>query len=370
MSLVRFAAAAVVAAGAWAALLPGQSAAPPSTSGGDGTIYVGTYAKNILVLDERTLAVRDSIPVSVGIPLGLLLSYNRKHFYAIDPTFEHVEVIDIASKRSLDRFTLSSGATKVRIRGLNVEPNEKFAVILIKTYTKKPDRFEIGKPTLVRYDLTSHTVTDTIPWPKGEEREFAQMLFSPAGDLLYFFADEVLIFDTKDGKIKQVDRWEMARALEEGMGRFNFGFPDDVYEEPGFYTGMFRVTDPVQGRTLMGVARVDLVRRAVDFYTLGPSEPVGFTLAPGRKRGYGLRQQVGNYEIWTYDLENRRVLNKTPFKGRPRMGLTASSNGSLLYIHTAGSTIDLYDSATLRLVRTIELSADMTDFIVIPAAPR
>ncbi|HJU73385.1 MAG TPA: hypothetical protein VJ717_06550, partial [Gemmatimonadaceae bacterium] len=332
------------------ALLPaGVTAQAPnaaSVSGGDGKLYVGTYAKTILVLDERTFAITDTIPVSVGIPIAMLLSSNRKHFYVMDPTFEHVEVIDIATRKSLDKFTLSSGRTKVRIRGLNVEPNEKFAVFLIKTATKETDRWVIGKPTLVRYDLTKKTVTDTIPWPKGEEREGAQMLFSPNGDLLYFFADEVLVFETKN--LKQVDRWEMARALEEGMGRFNFGFPETVYEEPGFYTGMFRVADPVQNRTLMGVARVDLVRRAVDFYTLGPNEQVGFALAPGRKRAYGLKQQVGNYEIWTYDLENRRVLSKTPFRGRPRMGLDVSSNGSLLYIHTAGMTIDLFDTTTLR----------------------
>jgi hypothetical protein len=346
------------------AALTAQAPNAGSVSGGDGRIYVGTYAKNILVLDERTFAVTDTIPVNVGIPIGMLLSHNRKHIYALDPTFEHVEVIDIASKRSLYNFTLSSGRTKVRIRGVNVEPNEKFAVMLVRTATRQTDRWEIGKPTLLRYDLEKRVVTDTIPWPKGEEREFAQMLFSPSGDLLYFFADEVLIFDTKT--MKQVDRWEMARALEEGMGRFNFGFPEEVYEEPGFYTGMFRVSDPVQNRTLMGVARVDLVRRSVDFYTLGPNESVGFTLAPGRQRAYGLKQQVGNYEIWTYDLANRRVLSKTPFRGRPRMGLSASTNGSLLYIHTAGSTIDLYDTATLRHVRTVELPADMTDIVIIP----
>lgn len=344
----------------------GVAAWAQAPNGGDGKLYVGTYAKTILVLDEKTFAVTDTIHTSIGIPIAMLLSSNRKHFYVMDPQFENVEVIDIATKKSLDTFSLSHGKTKVRIRGLTIEPNEKFAVFLIKTATKQTDRWEIGKPTLVRYDLEKHVVTDTIAWPKGEEREGAQMLFSPSGDLLYFFADEVLIFETKN--LKQVDRWEIGRALEEGMGRFNFGFPETMYEEPGFFTGMFRVSDPVQNRTLMGVARVDLVKRAVDFYTLGPNESVGFALAPGRTRAYGLKQQVGNYEIWTYDLENRRVLNKTPFRGRPRMGLDVSSNGSLLYIHTAGMTIDLYDSATQRLVRTVDLGADMTDFYVIPAA--
>ena len=278
---------------------------------------------------------------------------------------DDVEVFDIATRKALDKFSLSTGNTKVRIWGLNVDPRERFAVLLIKTYTKKLDRFEIGKPTLLRYDLAKKTVTDTIPWPKGEERDGAQVIFSPNGDLLYFFtADDILIYETD--KLKQVDRWELARAIDEGLGRFNFFFPSDPYEDPGFYSGLFRITDPVNRRTLMGVARVDLVKKSVDFYTLGPSEPVSFRLAPGRRRGYGLRQQVGNYEFWTFDLEGRRVLKKTQFRGRPRMGLTPSSNGRVLYIHTAGPTIDLYDADSFRHLRTVDLGADMTNFVLIP----
>jgi hypothetical protein len=335
-------------------------------SGGNGTIYVGTYAKKILVVNEANLKVVDSIPVSVGIPTSMVLSTNRKHFYVLDPQFENVEVIDIATRKAIDKFTLSSGNTRVRLWGINVDPRERFAVVLVKTYTKLRDRFEVGKPTLLRYDLAKKTVTDTIPWPKGEERDGAQIIFSPDGELMYFFTtDDVLVYSTDS--LKQVDRWELSRTLfEEGMGRLNFFFPTDIYEDPGFYTGLFRITDPVNRRTLMGVARVDLVKRTVDFYTLGPSEPVNFRLAPGRRRAYGLRQQVGNYEFWTFDLEGRRVAQRTQFAGRPRMGLTPSSNGRQLYIHTAGPTIDVYDAQTFRRLRTVDLGADMSGLVIIP----
>ena len=55
--------------------------------------------------------------------------------------------------------------------GMNVDPTERYAVMVIKVYTQKPDRFEIGPPRMVKYDLASRKVTDTIPWPRGEERE-------------------------------------------------------------------------------------------------------------------------------------------------------------------------------------------------------
>lgn len=351
----------------WLACLLLSSVPAWGQNGGNATIYVGTYAKKILVINEATMRVTDSIPVSIGIPTQMILSYARTRLYVLNPQFDEVEIVDLASRKSQGKFTLSSDSMRVRIWGINVEPRERFAVLLVKTYTKRRDRYEVGRPTLLRYDLARRAVTDTIPWPRGEERDGAQIIFSPNGDLLYFFTtDDVLIYRTDS--LKQVDRWELSRALDDGLGRFNFGFPNDPYEDPGYYTGLFRISDPVNRRLMMGVARVDLVRRAVDFYTLGPSEPVSFRLAPGRRRAYGLRQQVGNYEFWTYDLENRRVLGKTQFRGRPRMGLTISSNGRMLYIHTAGTTIDLYDTQTFRLIRTVDLGADMTGFVIVPPA--
>jgi len=97
------------------------------------------------------------------------------------------------------------------------------------------------------------------------------------------------------------------------------------------------------------------------------ARPVGFSLAPDRKRAYGVLQEIGRYEFWTFDLEKRNVV-KTQFEGRPRMALRTSTNGKILYIYQAGATIDLYDAATYKHLRTMTLDADeTTDLIVVPA---
>jgi len=104
----------------------------------------------------------------------------------------------------------------------------------------------------------------------------------------------------------------------------------------------------------MGLARVNLTAKRFDFWAIGPAvqlpvgaRPVSFSLAPDRKRAYGLLQEIGRYEFWTFDLE-RRNLVKTEFDGRPRMALRTSTNGKLLYVYQAGNTIDLYDAATYK----------------------
>jgi hypothetical protein len=269
-----------------------------------------------------------------------------------------VETVDIATRKSLDTFTLSSGATRTRIRSLQVDPLQRFMILLTRSATKKSDRWEISDVALQLYDLKEKKITRDIPWPGGEARENVNIRFSPDGKLLYFFGDDVLIVETE--KFTEVDTWQLSRPIEQGLGRVNFGALDDFNDDPGFFTGLFSMQDPVQNRRIMGIGRVNLVGKSVDFHPIGPAEGVSFAMAPDRKRGYGLFQQIGQYEFWAFDLEQKRLLNRTQFQGRPRMSLRVSSNGRLLYVFTAGATIDVYDVATYQRLRTIEMNADQT----------
>ena len=327
--------------------------------GGNGKLYIGGRAGRILVIDEATEKVVGEIKTkSGGWPEGLDLSDDKKTFYYTTPSMEDIEIADIDSRQVTDSFRLSEGNKKVRIGSYTADPTKSFMILLTKTATKQPDRWEIGPPTLQQYDLKTHKVMRTIPWPKNEEREFAGIKFSPDGKLMYLFGTDIIIYDTKD--FKEVDKWELSRPIEDGFGRINFGALDDSNEEPGFFTGIFTVQDPVAARRIMGIARVNLPQKSVDFYGLGPAIGVGFTMAPDHKFGYGLHSEIGRYEFWSFDLANKKLDRRMEFQGRPRMGLKASSNGKVLYLYNAGNTIDLYEAATFKYMRTITLDMDTT----------
>ena len=348
-----------------AAALAATPAIAQAQSGGNGVIYMAAYDESIKVIDEGTLEIVDEIPTSIGIPIGLTLSADHDRIYVRDAEFEEIEIFDVATRQSLDSFTLSRGSSKVRIWGMEVDPAQEFVILNTMRYTKRIDRWQIDEAVLLKYDLLDKRVTDTIPWPEGEGGRRARMMFSPDGDYLYFFSrGSILVLETEG--FTEVDRWDLSRPLEEGLGRFSFGFPTSPHDDEGFHTGLFNFTDPVQNRRMMGIARVNLAERDVDFYTLGPSEGVSFRLAPGGAKAYGLVQQIGNYEFWTFDLEGRRVESRERFAGRPRMGLEVSSNGELLYIYNAGSTIDVYDAESYEFIRTVTFDADMTSFVMIP----
>jgi hypothetical protein len=346
-----------------------SAADKPKVVAGNGTLIIGTYPDKFWIIDEATEKIVGSIPFKSGIPRRTTISRDRKRFYTIEAGMEKVEILDIASRSTLDTFTLSEGAKKVRIRSLEPDPLHRFVIMLTASATKLIDRFDIGTPTLVQYDLKEHKVVRTIPWPNGEERQNAQIQFSPDGKLMYLFSDQdVLIYETNT--FTQIDKWELSKPIEEGFGRLEFGSSDVLNDEPGFYTAIFNVSDPVQHRRIRGIGRVNLAAKTVDFYTMGPSSPVSFTMAPGRKVGYGLFQDIGRYEFWKFDLQGRKLAGHTEFAGRPRMSLKTSSNGKVLYIYNAGNTIDLWDAETYQYLRTITLEGDMTaELFVLPTPP-
>jgi hypothetical protein len=349
--------------------VPVHSAEKPKISAGNGTLIIAAYPKQFWIIDEATEKVVGSIPFQSGIPRRTTMSRDRKRFYTVEAAMEKLEILDIASRKTLDSFTLSEGAKKVRIRSVEPDPLNRFVVMVTASATKLVDRFDIGAPTLVQYDLKDHKIVRTIPWPNNEERQNANIIFSPDGKLMYLFTDQdVLIYETN--AFTQVDKWEMSKPIEDGFGRMEFASRDVLNDEPGFYTSIFNVSDPVQHRRSMGIGRVNLAAKSVDFYMLGPSTPTSFTLAPGRKVAYGLFEDIGRYEFWKFDLEHRKFAGRTEFKGRPRMALKTSSNGKVLYIYQAGNTIDLYEAETYQYLRTITLDGDMTsDLFVLPTPP-
>ena len=344
-----------------------QKPAPISPSGGDQQLYIGTYAGTIQIFDEATERMSGEIKLKTGIPRALTLSQSRSKFYVLDSTLEKIEIVDIATRASLDTFTLTEGARQVRIRGMQVDPLERFLILLTRSATRQIDRWEIGDIAMQFYDLAQKKVTRTIPWPRGEEREFVNIRFSPDGKLLYFFGEDVLILETTN--FTEVDTWPLSRPIEPGLGRVNFGAVDDFNEEPGFFTGLFTTQDPIQNRRIMNLGRVNLVAKTIDLTPIGPAEGISFALSPDRKKGFSLMQQIGRYEFWAFDVAQKKLLNRTPFDGRPRMALRVSSNGRLLYIYQAGATIDVYDAASYKLLRTIQMNADQTTSLFILPRP-
>lgn len=341
-------------------------AAPALASAQTATWYIATYTNDLLVWDEATEEVVDRITMSNFIPTRVVVSEDRSRLYVQEASGQRMEIVDVDARASMQEITLSHDSVIVRIDNFAPHPSNGRVLMTVKRYTKLIDRYEVEGPFLLEYDLTTEQVTDTIPWPDGEARDRGVgMRYSPDGETLYFFVEDIIAVDADT--YEEVDRWEISQPLEPGLGRSRFGVVPGTYDAAGMATGLYRMRDPVQNRSMMGIAEVRLGDQEVDFYTLGPSQPVGsFTLAPDRSKAYALYSEIGRYELWEFDLESRRVARKQPFAGRPRMSLQVSADGRRLFIFRAGNTIDVHDADTFELMRTVAFDEDMIGVAIVP----
>lgn len=336
-----------------------EGAGPEQGYAGDHLMYIGTYRNAIYVLDEATEEVVDTIELESGIPRSIFPNARRDRFYVIDVSYENVEVVDIATHQVVDRFTLSQGNETVRIWNMAVSPGDDTALLLVRRYRRLLDRFEVGPMEFLQYDLNRGEVVRELPWPDGRERQNMDLRFSADGRWIYFMGDPIRVLDARD--LSEVDRWAYVDEIGSGLENFSFGFPENIWDEPGTYRGLVRVTDAVQGADFLGVARASLDDRTLELTALGPWVPrLRFAVGPDRRKAYGVKDEVGDYQFWTFDLEAGRVEASAPFRGRSRMLHEVSSSGRVLYIYNAGNTIDLYDAGDYRYLRTIIMDADTT----------
>lgn len=346
------------------------SPAAQSPVAGTGTIFMGSYSGHITAVDEATETVT-TLPLQTGAPFVVRLSPDRTRFYVQSANTEHFEVVDVSRRQSLDRFTLSDARRHVRALTFEADPQHKTMVMVVRTATRLIDRWQIAEPEFVHYDLAAHTILRTAPWTADFEPSSYGMAirFSPDGKLFYVFGHRILIYDA--ATFEQVDSWDLSVPTEAGRGRLDPGSFDESTDRPGFVTGVFTMRDPIQNRSLLVVGQIDLVARTVETFPLGPA-PVGgdvsFTIAPDRKLGHVLHEQIGRHELWTIDMATRRVVSRRPVPSRPRMQVRASSSGQMLYFYEAGRLIDLYTADASKKLRTIALDSDMMygTFVILP----
>lgn len=329
-----------------------------------GSMYTAVWPGEVLILDEASGAIQSKIPLTNGASFSLTMSADRKKLYAITALMEGIEVVDIASRKVEHAFTLSSGNRKVRLmRNLAIHPNGNWVYAITRGAVKEIDRFSIDKPQIALIDVAQKKITKTLELPK-EYSGNGLLKVSPDGKYLYFFFRDIVIIDAAEMKI--VDKMEMARPLYPGFGQLRLGQSFEAYDEPNALLFLYSSIDPATNRNMLGFAKFRTDNRSLDWFEIGAGIPInGFAPSPDGKRAYALRGQPGLYEFYVFDLENKRVLKKLEYNGRPRSSIKVSSDGKKVYLHNAGNTIEYFDAERLVLEKSVPLPGDFTSNLFI-----
>jgi hypothetical protein len=357
-------------------LLTGAGPAVPAGRGGQ-LLYIGTWPHQIVVFDSAQEKIVDRIELNTDVARTLVLSHDKKKLYANTLNDNAIVTIDLATDKVIGTFSLIAGNRNVRLNGLTPDPGGRYLYGFGATIVKKIDRYDIGPPKFVVIDLVEQKISRTADYPK-DESSFgyrSSMKVSPDGKFLYFFRDNILIFDTTDFKL--VKKIDLAKPPAPAMENVALNMVDDPNEAPGTVTGFFVSSDPYVHRQVFGIAQIDLAKQSFVFTPIGPAEATflqPLLLTPDRKVAYtvAIHGAQGNRqcEFWAFDMQTRKLIKKRSFDGRVRFYFGLSADGAKVFIYGAGYQIEVYDAKTFELRSDVDVSGDMTtNMVVLPLGP-
>jgi WD40 repeat protein len=341
-----------------------------------GLMYVGTIDQKIVIVKESTGDVVGEIQLS-GIPRTTARSADGLKIHVVTTKLV-LDTVDLVSRKVVSSFPLAivDGKSAPRMlrgggsggfSGIAVDPNGRYLYTSVQSTVKDLDQYRTDPPQFVMIDLQEKKIVKTMAFPKGYDQGFgfqASYKVSPDGKLLYVFDDDIVIFEL--ATMKEIDRIPLAKPEYPGANPYRITASDDPNEDPMVVTSVFTSSDPIVHKETIGIASLNLATRKVEYTPVGPSFPMigNLMLTPDRKMGYTLMvtRASSNRETewWAWDIAQKKVVKKAPVQPRPNFRTTISGDGKYLYTYGSGSTLEVYDAATLQFKRVIDLKKDTT----------
>lgn len=349
----------------WLAAWSAASGAPPADPVEPRLHLLGVWPNRLRLFDEATDDFAGDIALKYGAATNSTHTPDFSKFYFVTDRMESVEVVDLEKRAVVDSLKLSEQARQVRITALAVNPDATLLYLVATPVALEIDRFVPEESTVFVWDLVGKRLKETVSIPKEIKAAWRiNIHFAPDGKSLFLFGRDIHQLSLPDHKV--IDTITLSKPLLAGYGPLRGARLTE--DEPGIFHGLYRTQDPFLKKTMIGVVRIDLVKKEVDSFELGPNLDVGLlALSADRKKAY-----AGLNDVIAIDMEKRAIVKRVERfeQGRTNTTLIVSGDGKKLYVGGVGDTIQIYDAATLEHVKSVFAGGDfMSAPAVVPRRP-
>lgn len=342
-----------------ALLVLSSSLIPRISSAADPRLFImGIWPNRLRLLDEATESFVGEIPLRYGAVTGYGETAHtpdfRKLYYVTD-RMEAVEVVDPEKRAVVDELRISTPVRRVRIFNVIPDRDGKLLYLRASGVDLGTDRFEAEDFELITYDMQAHQVKESFRLPKEAAVAFFQPIrVSNDGQSLFVFGRDVYQLRANDRTL--LDQIPLAQPIAAGYGPLR---PSGLFEAaPEVFYALYRTVDPIMSKRMSGVVRIDLPKRELTSFELGPAIDADVLVLSGD----GKYAYAGARDLVKIDMAARRIvaMKKDFEQGRTNNTLILSTDGKKLYVTGVGNQLQVIDTATLEPIGSIPAGGDIT----------
>lgn len=293
------------------------------------------YGK-VQVLDVSTDELIADIPIK-GWAREAVQSVDKKFLY-VTASRHLIHKIDLQSMTVVKSIDMNYGGWQRFIYGITIIGDGKTAYINYMSRETVGGEVVFGAPTVAQIELETGKILRSVEVPFG----VVNLAYSPKLQMLYAVGQDVYKISTSAAKLKIVDTYSV---FDRGLNIL------PIFCTTAENGGILLV--PYYTAKLPGLMSVDTNTGEIKEMPL-KSEMMayGAVYSPDKKKAYANMD-----DLYVIDLETGSFTNTEVIHDGTSFGIVPSSDGKKIYIQS-GPIIDVYDAATLHVIRKIQLSTD------------
>ena len=295
----------------------------------------------VQVIDGDTDAIVADIPMR-GATREVGLTADRK-FMFVAANRHLVHKVDLEQNKVVATADVSNDGWDRLMFGFVVDPEGRTGYGAFMS--RKTDKGEvvIGKPVVAQFELATGKLLRSVEVPWG----VAHLVSVKGGKSLYAFGKDLYKIDTSGSELKVTETVPM---FDKGMNIlpfWDYAFDNGGVASMNYYTEKF-----------MGLLLVDQQSGDIrDIVLEGePAMAYSVVLAPDHKRAYAVMD-----DLTVIDLAKRKYVASVPIREGTCYGVNVSADGRKIYVAGGGSTLTVYDAATLKPLKVLQMASDGMD---------
>ncbi len=292
----------------------------------------------VQAIDADTYQITD-IPVK-GSVRDSDFSADKKFLY-VTGSRRYVEKIDIAKKRMVHLIKVDPEGWQDRfIFGMALAKDGKTAYVHLLDRKIKGDEPVVGSPEVAQIDLQTGKVLRRIEVPWG----VANLALTKGDTLLYAIGQDIYPIDVSK---KKMTLGKTIPLFDKGFNMLAFW--TYTQENGGVWAG------PYYTPTGWGLFNINIsTGEIIDTPIKGePLFAYGAVYSPDKTKAYSVMDEVG-----VIDLKTQEVTKVVPIAEGTCYGNVPTSDGKRLFVGAGGSTVTVYDTATMQPLRVMKMKTD------------
>lgn len=322
-----------------AAVAPAKAAASRPVAGRDYFYYVGYGV--LQVIDGSSDAIVADIKVD-GWLRETALSPDKKFLY-VTAKRHLIHKVDLMQNAVVKTVDVNRDGWQRFIFGFDVAPDGKTAYAGMLSRKTSGGDVVIGKPVVAQLDLETGAILRSLDVPWG----VASLTTVKGDSMVYAVGKDLYKIDISGKAMKVVETWPMYEKKMNFLPFWNYSWENGGVFMANYYTPQF-----------MGLLAIDKATGEITDTPLDGMPVFAYSViySPDKKKAYGVMDELN-----VIDVEKKTYGPVVVNKEGTCYGVSVSSDGKKVYVGGGGSTLTVYDAATLKPIKVLQMASDGMD---------